>query len=113
MNHNTEPPGNVRRHRFRLDTGLDALEEWSSTANQSEKNAVYKALFAVVDGTVFRTYRVVDDWQKLSEFLVIVKDNLSIKLRIHSFDSYGIVYIGPPKCAPGVGIENLDTGLAA
>ncbi|HEX6354986.1 DUF6235 family protein [Actinophytocola sp.] len=81
--------------RFRLETGLDVLDVWAETASQTKKNAVYKALFAMQDGSLFRSYRIVDDFQKLNEVYVIVKDNLVMKLRINSVDSYDILAIGP------------------
>ena len=81
--------------RFRLETGRDVLEEWAETASQSKKNVIYKALFAMVDGSLFRTYRVVDDFQRPNELFVIVKDNLVMKIRINCFDSFGVVAIGP------------------
>jgi hypothetical protein len=81
--------------RFRLETGLDVLDFWAESASQSKKNALYRALFAMQDGTLFRTYRIVDDFQKLNEVFVIVKDDLVMKLRINSVDSFDIVAIGP------------------
>lgn len=81
--------------RFRLETGLEVLEEWAETANQSKKNAIYKALFAMQDGSLFRTYRVVDDFQRSNELFVIVRDNLMMKIRVNCVDSFGIVEIGP------------------
>lgn len=81
--------------RFRLETGRDVLDEWADAARQSEKNAIYKALFAMVDGSLFRTYRVVDDFQRPNELFVIVKDRLVMKIRINCFDSFGVVAIGP------------------
>lgn len=81
--------------RFRMETGLEVLDEWAETATQSKKNAIYKALFAMQDGSLFRTYRVVDDFQHANELYVIVKDNLVMKIRVNCVDSFGIVEIGP------------------
>ena len=99
MNESRSQDGIVPRSRFRLETGIEVLEDWSETASQSAKNAVHKALFAMVDGTLFRTYRIVDDYQRPSELFVIVKDDLLMKIRIHCFDSFGIVHIGPLTAA--------------
>jgi Family of unknown function (DUF6235) len=85
----------VPRSRFRLETGLEVLDDWADTASQSDRNALYKALFAMIDGTLFRTYRIIDDFQELNQLYVIVRDNLVMKIRITSFDSFGIVRIGP------------------
>lgn len=95
-------PTEVPRARFRMDTGLEVLEAWADNAGQSKKNAVYKALFAVTDGSVFRTYRIVDDFQRANEFFVIVRDDLVLKVRVHCFDSFGVVYIGPSADVPNL-----------
>lgn len=86
----------IQGSHFRLETGLDILDDWAAAASQSQRNAVHAALFAMVDGTLFRTYRVVDDFQRPSELFVIVKDNLVMKIRINCFDSFGVVSIGTP-----------------
>jgi hypothetical protein len=82
--------------RFRLETGRDVLEEWAETASRPRKNAIYKALFATLDGSLFRAYRVVGDFQRPSEPFIIVRDDLVLKIRINCFDSLGTVHIGPP-----------------
>lgn len=98
MNESVEQETTPRAH-FRLETGIEVLEEWTETARQTHKNAVYKALFAMLDGSLFRTYRVVDDFQRPSELFVIVRDDLVMKIRINCFDSFGVVHIGPPTAA--------------
>lgn len=95
MSESADVGGRTPRSRFRMETGLEVLEEWSNSATQSHKNAVYRALFAMLDGTLFRTYRIIDDFQRPSELYVIVKDDLTIKIRVNCFDSFGIVYVGP------------------
>ena len=91
----------MSRPHSRLDTGIDVLEKWADGASEREKNAVYSALCAMTDHTLFRTHRVIDDVARLSEFFVLLQDDLVLKLRVHCFDSYGIVYIGPRTGAPG------------
>jgi hypothetical protein len=86
----TETP----RARYRMDTGLEVLSAWADTARQDDKNAVYKALFAVLDGSVFHAYRIVDDHERANEFYVMVENRLAIKVRVHRVDSFGIVHIG-------------------
>ena len=103
MNESRREDGTIPHSSFRLETGIEGLEDWSETASQSAKNAVHKALFAMIDGTLFRTYRIVDDYQRPNERFVIVKDNLVMKIRIHCFDSFGIVHIGPPTAAARYG----------
>jgi hypothetical protein len=81
--------------RFRLEAGLDVLDGWADTASQTRKNAVYQALFAMQDGSLFRTYRIFDDFQRPNELFVIVRDDLAMKIRVTCVDSFGIVAIGP------------------
>jgi Family of unknown function (DUF6235) len=90
--------------RLRLTTGLQRLERWSLTASQLEKNAVYRALFSIIDGSVFRAYRIVDDAEQTREFFVVIRDDLIIKIRLSNFDAFGIVYIGAPAQEPATGI---------
>jgi len=91
--------------RARMDNGLDVLDVWAETANQSKKNAIYRALFAMQDGSLFRTYRVIDDFKHLNEVFVIVKDDLVMKIRINSLDSFDVMAIGP--CGT---LTDLQTG---
>lgn len=81
--------------RFRMETGLDVLEDWAEDASPRAKNAVYKALFALQDGSLFRTYRVIDDFQHPNELFVIVRDDLVMKIRVNCVDSFSVVAIGP------------------
>ena len=97
------PPDSVNHPRVRMDTGLDVFDRWVECAGNEEKNAVYAALFAMTDRTLLRTHRIVDDTTELSEFFVLLSKNLVVKLRAHSFDSFGVVYIGPAASAPGAG----------
>ena len=100
-------PIDIPRARFRMDSGIEVLDNWAEGARQSRKNTVYRALFAVTDGSVFRTYRIVDDFQRPNEFFVILKEDLVLKVRVHHFDSFGIVYIGHSADAP-----HLNLGFA-
>ena len=100
----------VRRPALRLDSGWDLLERWSATANQIEKNAVHKALFAVVDRTVFRTYETFEDAAQPQEFFVRLREDLVLKIRIRDVDTFGIAYVGSAGRAPGI---DLGTGRAA
>ncbi len=82
------------RIRYRLESGIDVLERWSASAEQAERQAVYTALFAVLDGSLFRTYRIVDDFQRTNELFVLVTDDLLLEIRINCLDSFSIVNIG-------------------
>ena len=86
---------------IRLESGLDRLEEWSTGADQTEQNAVYEALFSVLDGSVFFAYPTEDDPRRRGEFFVRVRDDLVIKLRLEQPGSFGIAYVGAAAGAPG------------
>lgn len=84
----------------RLDTGLQQLDEWTESANQVEKNALYESLFAVLNGTVFRRYRILNDLERPHEFFVVVRENLVVKIHFDHADTFGILYIGVPIGPP-------------
>jgi hypothetical protein len=92
----------ARPSSFTVTSGLDLLEDWSAHATQPQKNIVYEIIFAVADKTVFTRYTVVDDAEKHMEFFVLTKNDLVVKVRIDSFDSFGITYIGSCRCVPGL-----------
>lgn len=98
------PSDRKRRYppMFRLTSGLDVLDKWSPTATQAEKNAVNRALFAVVDKTVFTEFDVVDEVEKTMEFFVFARSDLVVKIHVHDLGSFGIVYVGPATDAPGL-----------
>jgi hypothetical protein len=93
----------VTRPHFQLNTGADVLAKWAETATQSYKNAIYRSLFSMLEGSLFRTHNVVDNHRVPNEFFVIVREDLVLKLRLNGFDSFGVVYIGPWDDAPGIG----------
>lgn len=78
--------------RFRLAHGQDLLDAWSTAATQSSRNAVYRLLFAVQDGSVFRRYPVVDDERAL-DFSVRLRGDVVVTIRIDD-DTFKIVRIG-------------------
>lgn len=97
MNESAESGNQVPRARSRLEAS-EVLEQWASTAPQADRNAVHKALFAMLDGSAFRTYRIVEDVQLPNELYVIVKDDLVLKLRVNDADDlswFDILAIGP------------------
>jgi hypothetical protein len=87
---------------FRLISGFELLEQWSERATQVQKNIVHRALFAVTDRSVFNDYMIVDDVAKTMEFFVLCRCDLAVKIRIHDFETCGLVYIGPTCAAPGL-----------
>lgn len=95
----------AQERRRRLNMGMMCLEEWAADASQIEKNAVYEALFAVADGSVRQQHKVLDDVQRNGEFFVVVRDNLVVKIGLHPFNTFSIIYIGSLDDAPDIGID--------
>jgi hypothetical protein len=96
MNESADNP--VPRAQYRMETD-EVLGQWARTASQADRNAVHKALFAMLDGSLFQTYRIVENVQMQNELYVIVKDDLVLKLRVNDIndvDSFDILDIGPP-----------------
>ena len=81
MDKSTEPT-NVTGPSFRLVDGLTVLEHWADSASQAKKNAVYRALFAVTDGTVLRDYVVFDDVASPGELSVLLKEDLVLRIAL-------------------------------
>lgn len=100
----TPSPHSVSSQSLRLSSGLEILDNWARNANEIEKTAVYEVLFAVSERSVFSDYATVDDSDEVTEFSVLTRCRLAVKLRLHSIDLFGIVYIGPacsvlyPEC---------------
>ena len=91
---------NIAGPRFRLDAGMSVLEQWSETAVQSQRNSVYKALFRIIDGSVFRESIVLGDVARSDVFSVVVKEDLIIRFSLLGLDTFAIHYIGRPVGAP-------------
>lgn len=94
----------------RLVSGLTVLDSWSGSARQADRNQVYEALFAVVDGSVFVAYDVLDAdgvSGQPSQFFVRVKDGLGARIRMEDTDGFGIVYIGAPDPHAGA-VDAVD-----
>jgi Family of unknown function (DUF6235) len=96
------PAGGRPRSAFRLTSGFDVLDKWMGNASQIEKNRVHQVLFAVADRSVFTHYEVVDDVKKTMEFFVFARSDLTVKIRVHGLDAFGIIYVGPSCEAPGL-----------
>lgn len=91
----------VAKTPFQLQGGADVLAEWSETATPTRRNAVYAALFSMLDRTLFRTHQIIDDYWRPAELFISIKDDLVLKVRINSFDSFDVVYVGEWDKAPG------------
>jgi Family of unknown function (DUF6235) len=97
-----KPTNRPRPIPFRLTSGLEILDQWSANAGQVEKNIVHEVLFALAEKSAFANYDVVDDVTKTLEFFVLARGELTVKVRVHGLDSFGIVYVGPTCDAPGL-----------
>jgi Family of unknown function (DUF6235) len=110
MDRPIEPSGRRRRCALRLTSGLDVLDAWSQHASPAELNVVARVLFAVTERSVFTTHQVVDDVARTMEFFVLARRDLTVKIRVHGLDSFGIVYIGPTCSAPGLDQAEPEIG---
>lgn len=88
--------------RFQLNDGVDQLDRWAERASQEHKSVLYRALFTVTDGSVFRNYGVLRDVANPWEHFVLVREDLVLKISFNDHDAFGILYIGPLEEAPGL-----------
>ena len=92
------------RGRYRrLSAGQRLLECWSESASQIEKNSLYEALFAVSSGSVFRWYTVLTRPAPTRGLVILVRDNLVLKVGLPDSETFVIEYIGPPGIARDYG----------
>jgi len=103
-----ESTADVSRTRFQLRSGWDVLAEWADTASQSRKNAVYAALFSMVDRTIFATHHVVGDPARPNELYVAIKDDLVLKTRVNGLDSFDVLHVGGWEQATEQESDRLD-----
>src|SRR2546422_2104084 len=89
---------------LKMDNGMQQLEVWADTAHQVHKNYLYKALFAVTDGSVAQRYTVLHSKEETTARFVLVRDDLVLKVTYPDADTFAIDYIGPMDDAPGIGL---------
>ncbi|WP_410642179.1 DUF6235 family protein [Amycolatopsis sp. lyj-346] len=81
--------------RLQLVAGVEVLEEWADSATQAERNVLYEALFAIGDGSVFLIYDVFGDPDDISNFIILVKADLMVKINVQRAESaFEILYVG-------------------
>lgn len=85
--------------RLRLGSGLDVLNAWTDSATDVDVAAVSDALFSVVERTVYRRYPVIDDSTMARELVVVVRDDLAVRVRLDDVEKFSVVYIGSPGAA--------------
>lgn len=82
--------------RLRLGSGIDVLNAWTDAASNADVTAVADALFSIVERTVYLDYPVIDDSTVARELVVVVRDDLAIRVRLDDVEKFGIVFIGSP-----------------
>jgi hypothetical protein len=87
---------------LKLDNGIQQLEDWAGTAHQVHRNHLYKALFAIIDGSAADHYVVLQDKENANARFVLVREDLVLKVNYPADGSFGIDYIGPMDDAPGI-----------
>lgn len=81
---------------LRMTTGVDILETWWQGARQIELNAMGDALFALLDRSVYADYEVIDDPSVPRDIVVVVRENLALRVRLYDVATFGVVLIGRP-----------------
>lgn len=87
---------------LRVASGIEVLDSWSRDADDLAKSAVYEVLFAVTERSVFQDHVVIDDADRPTEFFVLTRRNLAVKIQLHSLDTCAVVYIRQAGDAPGL-----------
>lgn len=95
--------------RLRLTSGFEVLESWSRDADDLAKTAVYEVLFSVTERSVFQDYVVVEVADLPTQFFVLARRNLAVKIQLYSLDTCAVVYIGPACDAPGLDQVSAQT----
>jgi Family of unknown function (DUF6235) len=93
--------GRIAGRRNQLNAGLDVLDTWSETASQAARNALYRALFAVTDGSVFRFFQTSSHRARPDEVTIYLRADLVVTISQTEADLFDIAYIGPLDGAPG------------
>lgn len=85
--------------RLRLGTGIEVLDAWTATASQIDVNAMTDALFAIVERTVYTRYPVVEDSALARELVVVVRDDLAMRIRLDDVETFSILFVGATEDA--------------
>jgi Family of unknown function (DUF6235) len=89
--------------RLRLGSGLDVLNAWTETASDTDAQAVADVLFTIVERAVYRFYPVIEDSAVARELIVVLRDDLAVRVRLDDVEKFGIVFIGSTVGALEVG----------
>jgi len=95
---------------LKMTSGLQHLENWAEGAGQTHKNQLYKALFAITDGTAASNYGIIHDKENPNAHFVLVREDLVVKVDYPDNESFGITYVGALVGAPGLGLA-LEAAL--
>lgn len=98
--------------RLRLGSGVEVLDAYLDSATQADTIAVTNALFAIVERSVYRRYPVIDDSTVARELVVVVRDDLAMRVRLEDVEKFTLVFVGTPAAALEFGKEAAATGTA-
>jgi hypothetical protein len=93
--------GRIAGRRNQLNAGLEVLDTWSETATQAARNTLYRALFAVTDGSVFQFFQTSSHRARPDEVTIYLRADLVVTISQTEADLFDIAYIGPLDGAPG------------
>jgi hypothetical protein len=97
--------GRLSGRRNQLNDGLDVLDEWSETASQSARNRLYRALFAVTDGSLFRSFQTMSHRGRPNELVIYLREDLVLTISRTEPGFFDIAYIGPMSQSPGIALD--------
>jgi hypothetical protein len=66
-------------------------------------------LFAVTERSVLHDHVVIDDADRQTEFFVVGRRDLAVKIQLHSLDTCAVVYTAPAGGARGLTGFHPDT----
>lgn len=95
--------GRVPGSRSLLKGGLEVLEEWSESAPQASRNLVYRALFAVADGSLYQSFQTMSHRARPGELAIYLRNDLVLTISWQDGNFFDIAYLGLPSGAPGIG----------
>jgi hypothetical protein len=106
LNHDSNSStGRLAGGHLQLNGGLDVLDAWSETAPQAARNTVYRALFAVTDGTLSQSFMTMSHRDHPAELAICLREDLVVTISRTEPGFYDIAYIGSVDDAPGLGVD--------
>ncbi|OLF13937.1 hypothetical protein BLA60_01775 [Actinophytocola xinjiangensis] len=75
------------------------LNAWTESARAADVRAVTDALFSIVERTVYHQYPVIEDSAVARELVVVVRDNLALRIHLQDVEKFHLVFVGSPVTA--------------